>query len=134
MWAAYRYGGGSPPLTPSGLSVTGTDFSSATIQWTDNSSGATEESYYEVQTSDTAGSGFSTLINVPANIGTGVMTQVLPALPSGRTKYIRLRAVNEADTSAWSSEVTATMLNYGAPPPNRKPRIRRPAVGGMGVN
>jgi hypothetical protein len=134
FWAAYRYGGGSPPLTPSGFSVTSTDFTSATIQWTDNSGGATEESYYEVQTSDTAGSGYTTFVNVPTNIGTGVMTYTLPALPSGRTKYIRLRAVNAADVSAWSSEDDATMLNYGPAKPNRSPRVKRPGVGGAILN
>lgn len=123
FYAAYRYGGGSPPSTPSALASSLPSFTGGTLTWSDNSSGANEESYYEIQMSTTGGgAGFSTLMTVPANIGTGTMTQALSALPSGRTRYFRVRAVNAADVSAWSSEVSLTTWNLGAPPKNRSPR------------
>lgn len=122
FYSAYRYGGGSPPLTPSGLSATEADFNSVLLSWTDNSGGVNEESYYEIQLSDSSGSGFSTYTTVPAQVGTGPMSHRLTGLVSGRTKYCRIRAVNSADVSAFSSTVNFTTPLYGHVAPTRAKR------------
>jgi hypothetical protein len=127
FWQAYRnfVPANAPPADPSGLAASAPDFSSVLLTFTDASS---DESHFQVQVSETGGGlNFVTLSpNISASTGTGTVEHRVTGLPSGRLRYFRVRAVNALGNSAWTSEVSATTVNYGRPPSNRRPRNFRP--------
>lgn len=127
-WAAYRFPSGTPPTAPSSLSVTGANFSTISLSWTDN---ATDESYFEIQASATSGSGFAQVGTASASTGTGTVTYTVSGLPSGTLRYFRVRAVNAGGNSAWTSEASGTTWAYGVPQSNRRPAKALRNFGGL---
>jgi hypothetical protein len=88
------------PTAPSTSSVTAT---SITVNWTDNSS---NETGFEVERSTTSGSGFSLVTTTSANATSFSDT----GLTSEIQYYYRVRAVNGAVASSYTSQVNATTL------------------------
>jgi hypothetical protein len=109
------------PTAPTDLASVAVSFASVSLTFEDN---ADDELWFEVESSEQSGTGFGSAQIVPAASGTGEVGYVFTGLPSGRLRYFRARAVNAAGNSAWSSEVSATTLQRGAPAANRRPGSR----------
>ena len=97
----------TPPAAPSGLATTVVASSWISLAWTDN---ASDESGFQIERS-TDGSSFALL----ATVGANVTTYTDGGLPSGATRYYRVRAYNGAGTSAYTSVVSATTLAPSRP-------------------
>lgn len=98
-----------PPAAPSGLGATPDSGSQITLSWTDNSE---NESGFEVQRK-TGSDGTFTGIATPGPDSTGYLDS---GLDSETTYVYRVRAVNSAGASAWSSEAFTTTLDVTPPP------------------
>lgn len=104
---AYEYGSSigppppDPPAAPSGLSVTVLSDAQLRPAWTDN---ATNESGYEIERSLTGTGGWV----LKTTTGANATSYVDPNLTAATTYYYRVRAINVAGSSAYTSVVSAT--------------------------
>ncbi|WP_221407730.1 fibronectin type III domain-containing protein [Thermoflexibacter ruber] len=89
------------PTAPNNLTATANSNTQITLNWTDNSN---NETGFRIERSTTAGSGFTELTNVEANVTTFTNTN----LQAGTTYFYRVRAYNAAGNSAYSNEASAT--------------------------
>jgi hypothetical protein len=98
-----------PPAVaaPSDLSATAVATNQIDLSWTDNSD---NETGFVIERSESSGSGFSTLATLPADSTSYSDT----GLPMGATYFYQVYATNGTDTSAMSSETSATTLKYQA--------------------
>ncbi|MBL0739818.1 fibronectin type III domain-containing protein [Chryseolinea lacunae] len=90
-----------PPATPT-LAVVGVTSSQVSLSWTESG----EVTAFQLERSATSGSDFTTIASADAKATVEVDTNVLP----GTQYFYRLKAVNEAGSSAYSVEVNATTL------------------------
>ncbi len=95
--------GGVPPAEPSSLAVTSVTPYEVILNWTDNSN---NESGFELQRSESEGSGYVTIETTVGNITSYVDAAVAPE----QTYYYRLRAVNSYGESPYTQPVSATTL------------------------
>ena len=98
------------PNAPSNLTGVGTSISTISLTWTDN---ASDEDSFELQRATSSGGPFSTIAN-PAVNATAYNDS---GLADNTTYYYRLRAVNSAGNSAWTSTANATTLLDPPPAP-----------------
>jgi len=103
------------PVPPSGLMATAISKVEIKLDWTDNASGATNESGYEV--ARLGASGYTVIKNLPANTTTYTDNGLTPA-----TRFFyRVRATSTKGPSAYSNTATDSTLydpNLPLPPHN----------------
>lgn len=90
-----------PPAAPSGLTATAVSSSQINLTWTDN---ATTEDNFVVARATTSGGPYTDIATLPANATSYSNT----GLPSAKTYYFVVRAVNATGASANSSQASAT--------------------------
>lgn len=105
-----------PPSAPTGLVASGVTDSSVTLGWTDT---ATDETGYEVQRC--TGSGCSSFVQV-GSLGAGATTWTDTGVSAGMTYGYRVRAVRDAEVSAWAGPVQVTTAP-APPPPAEEPSV-----------
>jgi predicted phage tail protein len=93
----------NPPTAPSELIATGMSDTEIKLDWKDNSN---NETNFIIEVSGSASSGFALLKEVGANI----TTYAHAGLPSGATRYYRVRAKNSGGNSSFSNVAQATTL------------------------
>lgn len=86
---------------PSGLSAVAAGSDQINLSWTDNSS---NETGFQIQRSLTAGSGFSIIATVSADVTAFQNT----GLTASTTYHYRVRAISDFNNSAFSNEANAT--------------------------
>jgi predicted phage tail protein len=91
------------PTAPSSLTATANSTTQITLNWTDN---ANNETGFKIERSANAGSGFTEIAQVGANVTTFINTN----LQAGTTYFYRVRAYHSAGNSAYSNEASATTL------------------------
>jgi hypothetical protein len=102
------------PIAPGVLTASTLSPSGIVLTWTDLS---TNETGFQIERSTTAGAGFALVATAAANATSYVNT----GLASGKPYYYRIRAVNAAGSSAYTSTVVATtglrrfVIDFGAP-------------------
>jgi parallel beta-helix repeat protein len=95
--------GVTAPAAPSALTAVVNSSSQITLNWVDNS---TNETGFQVERSLTSGTGF-TLISITAS---NVATFANTGLTNATAYFYRIRSINSAGNSAYTSEVTSTTL------------------------
>lgn len=102
------------PIAPGGLAASTLSPSGIVLTWTDLS---TNETGFQIERSLTSGAGFTLVATAAANATTYINT----GLASGKPYYYRIRAVNAAGSSGYTSTVAATtglrrfLVDFGAP-------------------
>jgi hypothetical protein len=104
----------NPPAAPTGLTATEISSSQINLSWTDN---ATNETGFRIERKTTGS--FSQIATVGANVTTYSNT----GLNSSTTYTYRVRAYNNAGTSAYSNEASATTRAGEVSPYPRPARI-----------
>ena len=92
------------PAVPAGLTVTPGAAGSLDVTWTYTSNGAPGPITFDVQRSNTGTGGWTTVAN---NLTATTFTNT--GMPTGVTRYYRVRAVNANGNSAWTTVVSATV-------------------------
>jgi fibronectin type 3 domain-containing protein len=90
-----------PPAAPSGLTAIPMGCNSVLLTWTDKS---TNEVSFDLRRSTSSNGTYSSIAVLPANTTTYTNT----GLTKGRKYYYKIRAVNSAGNSAWSTSAFAT--------------------------
>ena len=85
----------------------------ATMTWADNSSGTTQEDFFEIQSSTTPGGTYTTL----GSAGQDAQSFVVDAGTAGTTMWYRLRGVNAIGSGPFSTAVSYTVPAVGEPLP-----------------
>src|SRR5437763_2753381 len=94
------------PAAPSNLTASAVSAGQIQLDWQDNSD---NESRFEIFRSSSSTSSFSFL----AQVGAGVTSFINTGLASGATFFYRVRAVNSAGNSGWTTIASTTA---SAPP------------------
>lgn len=105
------------PEAPSGLSATTVDDTKVDLDWTDNSSGLSQEDDFEIEY-DTE-SDFSSPSSTTA--AQDAISKRISGLSNSTTYYFRIRARNNTGNSDWSNTDSATTDSEPSDPPDGAP-------------
>jgi titin len=109
-WSAFVSCYSAVPLAPGGLTATATDASTIDLQWVDH---AGDETGYEVYRSDGSADSYRRV----AQLAAGAAAYQDAGL-TGNTRYwYKVRAINAAESSAFSNEADASTLPLPPTPP-----------------
>jgi hypothetical protein len=100
----------SPPAAPSGIAATALSSSSIRVDWTDNSD---NESRFQIQRSLSSSSGWNQVGTALANSSAWSDS----SLQAGTRYYYRVRAINDAGNSSYTSVASATTQPAASNPP-----------------
>jgi fibronectin type 3 domain-containing protein len=98
----------SIPAPPTGLTVTAASASSVSVSWTDSS---TDETGFQIERSLTSGSNYVLITTTAAD----AIAFTDSNLTEGTAYFYRVRAINLAGNSAYTSESTVTTLTPAPP-------------------
>jgi titin len=89
----------APPVAPSTLTVTDASPTQVNVAWTDPSGNVTG---FELERSQTSGSGFQSIVTTSGNVTTYSDTDLLAETPY----FYRVKAINDVGSSAYTAEVS----------------------------
>lgn len=105
------------PEAPSGLGATTVDDTKVDLDWTDNSSGLSQEDDFEIQYDTDSGFGSPSSTTAAQD----AISKRISGLSSATTYYFRIRARNNTGNSAWSNTASATTDSEPSDPPDGAP-------------